>query len=72
MMNPSELSDQVVLITGQKFRVTKAFDLGDEWSLVGYWLDGDKEPEVPHIQHVMVPPALIVRGAASGSARGRG
>lgn len=70
MQNPAELSDQVVVITGQKFHVLKAFDLGDEWSLVGHWLDGDKEPEVPHIQHVMVPPALIER--VGGSARGPG
>lgn len=58
-MKTEDLKHQIVTITGQRFKVINALDLGDEWSLVGYWLTGEEEPEIPHVQHVMVPPELI-------------
>jgi hypothetical protein len=58
-MTTEDLRGQVVLITGLNFRVLKAFDLGDEWSLTGYWLDGTEGPDPPHIKHVMCPPQLL-------------
>jgi hypothetical protein len=58
-MTARELKDQVVEVTGLKFHVLQALDFGEEYSLVGYWMDGDKEPDPPHIQQVIVPVDLI-------------
>lgn len=59
-MKPEDLTHRVVEILNGKFHVIKAHNLdGVDWSLVGYWLDGDQEPETPHIQHMLAPPDFI-------------
>jgi hypothetical protein len=54
-----DIANKIVEITGRKFKVINALELNTEWSLVGYWLNGNDEPEIPHVQHVLVTPDLI-------------
>lgn len=59
-MTPESLKGKVVEVLHARFHVIRAMNLdGEEWSLVGYWLVGNEEPEMPHIQHVMCSPAFI-------------
>lgn len=60
-MKPEDLTDQVVEVLRARFHVIKAQVWDDnDWSLVGYWLNENQEPETPHIQHVVVSPEFIL------------
>ena len=63
-MTAAGLKDQVVIVLGETYHVLQAQDLGDEWSLVCYEMPGGVEPDVPIIQHLMVPPGVIEKPTA--------
>lgn len=55
------LKDRAIKITGQLFRVKAVMELGDELSLVGWWLpETQKDPDVPYVQHVLIPKDLPI------------
>lgn len=57
-VKPEEFKEKVIKLGADEFKVLHAIDLKEDWSFIGYWLQGATNP--PKMEHVLVPKEILI------------